>query len=78
MRRARLREWGRAAAPLLPDERSWLAGPLLPGLRGFATLRYRTVACRRLLEHAEYDPRLLHCRADGVAAACDWPAASSR
>ena len=75
---ARLREWGRTAAPLLAAERAWLAGPLRPGPRGFATLRYRTVARRRLLTHAEHDPRLLHCRADVVAAACDWGGASWR
>ena len=48
------------AAPLLPIEKEWFSGALVPHRPGFASLRYRTVGRRRLLAHAEHDPRL--CR----------------
>ena len=71
-----LRRWQTRAAPLLTTELTWFAGALRPRRAGFATLRYRTVGRRRLLQHAEYDPRLSQARSAVVRAAASWSTAS--
>ena len=71
-----LRRWQTAAAPLLGIERAWFRGPLQPRRPGFATLRYRTIGRRRLLQHAEHDPRLAQARGAVIRAAADWAGAS--